>query len=335
MECNIDYRKDNRWTVYVHIVPKTLSGYDWDKYYVGITSRTTNKRWGKNGNNYKEQFFYKAIKKYGWDNIQHEIVAEHLTEDEAKSMEISLIAQLNSNNSNYGYNITSGGDLNDDRSMQVDQYDKNGYFIRSYSSIYEASIISGVNENTISQACYGILNRAGEYQWKFVEDINNIPIRIEAYKEYIHPHKKVLQYDIYGNFIRIWDGVSEICKELGVSKGALKGCLCGYTKSCYGYQWKWENDIKKVENVSEKVRLKNREFYQYDVNGNFIKSFTNIQEKATELNDPNFLKTIYNKFRDITNNFYYGYRWTNKYYEKLPPLSEKGLKQVKRYERKN
>ena len=34
----IDYREDNQWTVYVHIVPKELSGYKNDKYYVGITS---------------------------------------------------------------------------------------------------------------------------------------------------------------------------------------------------------------------------------------------------------------------------------------------------------
>ena len=30
----IDNRENNHWTVYVHIIPKELSGYDWDKYYV-------------------------------------------------------------------------------------------------------------------------------------------------------------------------------------------------------------------------------------------------------------------------------------------------------------
>ena len=43
-----DYIEDKKWTVYVHIVPKELSGYEWDKYYVGITSNEVNKRW-KNG----------------------------------------------------------------------------------------------------------------------------------------------------------------------------------------------------------------------------------------------------------------------------------------------
>ena len=72
----------------------------------------------------------------------------------------------------------------------------------------------------------------------------------------------------------------------------------------------------------------------YDIKGNFIDRFTNVTEKFKELKCDKSPTMLYHKFKDITNNFYYGYRWTNQYYEKLPPLSEKGLKQVKEYERK-
>lgn len=106
----IDNREDNKWAVYVHIVPKELSGYEWDKYYVGITSQTPKNRW-KNGFGYKDnQIIRKAIEKYKWNNIQHDIVASNLTEFEAKSMEIKLISLLRSNQKEYGYNRTSGGD---------------------------------------------------------------------------------------------------------------------------------------------------------------------------------------------------------------------------------
>ena len=97
---NIDYREDNIWTVYIHIVPKELSGYEWDKYYVGITSQSPKRRWGNGSGYVTNTYFDRTIKKYGWANIQHEIIAQHLTIDEACSLEKLLIKTLKSNDFN-------------------------------------------------------------------------------------------------------------------------------------------------------------------------------------------------------------------------------------------
>ena len=106
----IDYREDNRWTVYVHIVPKELSEYDHDKYYVGITGRKPEERWD-NGHGYLGQkHFFNAISKYGWDNLQHDIIANHLTKEQASEFEKSLIKTLKSYDRDYGYNLTLGGE---------------------------------------------------------------------------------------------------------------------------------------------------------------------------------------------------------------------------------
>lgn len=92
-----------KYTVYIHITPN-------NKYYIGITKQTLEDRW-KNGLGYKTQIlFWRAIQKYGWDNIKHIIVAENLTHDEACKKEVELIAKYQSNNPKYGYNRTSGGD---------------------------------------------------------------------------------------------------------------------------------------------------------------------------------------------------------------------------------
>lgn len=107
MDC-IDNKK---WTVYVHIIPKEISEYKWDKYYVGITSQKAEQRWGLSGNGYvKNTHFSRAIKKYGWENIEHKIIAEGITKSEACELEMSLIKQLQSNNPLYGYNKTLGGE---------------------------------------------------------------------------------------------------------------------------------------------------------------------------------------------------------------------------------
>ena len=94
---------ENNYSVYVHTTP---SG----KMYVGITKQKPEYRWGRNGIKYKTQVFYRAIEKYGWDNIDHEIIAEHLTKEEAENFEIKLIDKLHTTDPKYGYNITTGGE---------------------------------------------------------------------------------------------------------------------------------------------------------------------------------------------------------------------------------
>lgn len=94
--------KEN-YCVYKHTSP---SG----KVYIGITMQEVKKRW-RNGLGYKKnKFFYRAIQKYGWENIKHEILFSGLSEKEAKQKEIELIALYKSNYSKHGYNQTLGGE---------------------------------------------------------------------------------------------------------------------------------------------------------------------------------------------------------------------------------
>ena len=94
------------WTVYEHITP---SG----KRYIGITSKKPEDRW-RNGEGYsKDTPFGKAIEKYTWENIQHNIVSTDLTEKEAKWLENYLICYywtFVGFSDCKGYNCTLGGD---------------------------------------------------------------------------------------------------------------------------------------------------------------------------------------------------------------------------------
>ena len=91
------------YTVYKHTAPN-------GKVYIGITKQQPEARW-KNGKGYRNnEHFYNAIKKYGWEDIKHEILFSELTKDEAEQKEIALIAAYNSNDFRHGYNISKGGD---------------------------------------------------------------------------------------------------------------------------------------------------------------------------------------------------------------------------------
>lgn len=96
------------WIIYEHLFPN-------GKRYIGITSKRPNQRW-ENGSGYTETHqsaMYRAIQKYGWDNIQHNILFENLSEEEAKQKEVELIEKFHTfihDTPCCGYNMTKGGE---------------------------------------------------------------------------------------------------------------------------------------------------------------------------------------------------------------------------------
>ena len=81
-----------------------------NKKYVGMTKQNPERRW-QNGHGYNDNIYFRnAIQKYGWNNFKHEIIESNLTFEEAKEKERYYIALYNSNNNDYGYNLTMGGD---------------------------------------------------------------------------------------------------------------------------------------------------------------------------------------------------------------------------------
>lgn len=96
-------RKTNKKTycIYVHTFPN-------GKRYVGQTCIDPKKRW-REGKRYSG-LMKKAIDKYGWENIIHEILYTELDADTANRIEMELIAEMKTTDPAHGYNITAGGD---------------------------------------------------------------------------------------------------------------------------------------------------------------------------------------------------------------------------------
>jgi hypothetical protein len=100
---------ERNWTVYKHTFPN-------GKVYIGITGKSIEERW-KDGFGYiciengrlHQPLMAKAIVKYGWSNILHEIVASELSEEDAMKLEANLIVKYKSNNLEFGYNVQKAG----------------------------------------------------------------------------------------------------------------------------------------------------------------------------------------------------------------------------------
>lgn len=87
------------YCVYEHVFPN-------GKKYIGI-SCDAEKRW-QNGNGYKTQRkIANAIKHYGWENVEHNIIVDGVTKEQAETLERYLVAELDTIKN--GYNATIGG----------------------------------------------------------------------------------------------------------------------------------------------------------------------------------------------------------------------------------
>ena len=90
--------------VYCHTLIK-----DGRKYF-GITCNEPKVRWNYGNGYISNRYFFRAIKKYGWDSFQHDILYKELTKETACQLEKELIEKYNTTNKKYGFNISIGGE---------------------------------------------------------------------------------------------------------------------------------------------------------------------------------------------------------------------------------
>lgn len=96
------------------------------------------------------------------------------------------------------------------------------------------------------------------------------PETIESFK------KAILQYDLQGNFIKEWDSLSKVSRELGASTSSLSKCCRGEKQSVKSYIWLYkEGDIK---DKIEARKTKQIPVDQFTTEGDFIQRFNSCKE---------------------------------------------------------
>lgn len=91
------------YSVYIHRTPS-------NKVYIGCTGKKkASYRWGRGLCYQQNKEFYKEILEYRWDNIEHIIVGDSYTKEEAYKLERELIKKYDATDPNKGFNKSIGG----------------------------------------------------------------------------------------------------------------------------------------------------------------------------------------------------------------------------------
>ena len=254
-----------KYIVYKHTTPG-------GKVYIGQTKKDIHERWkdGKGYTCHHHGWFWKAIEKYGWNNIRHEILCDDLSKTDADYYEKYFIAIYQSTDKRYGYNCQSGGSsgyeyteesrkriseglkkryaiqkpdtskarevLQAKQGRKIVQYDLSGKKINEFDSAMKAEQITGVRHQSINLVLIKRSKQTGGYMWRYIEDA---PPSIPPYRI----KKSCGQYDTQGNLIKVWDDVKAADKyfAFGKKKRVLAEKCCegkGY-KTAYGFVWKY------------------------------------------------------------------------------------------------
>ena len=225
----------NSYSVYIHVTPS-------NKVYVGITSQSNiNRRW-QNGEGYRTQpKFYRAIQKYGWNNIEHKILYCGLTKAEAEEKEILLIAKYNSTNCKHGYNCENGGNCTGTHSEETKrkigdaQRGSKNHMYGKHSWCYgKKQSPEAVHKNSIS-------HKGQTSYWKGKHLPEETKAKLRKPKPEQHRMKLSEMKSIPVMCIEtgeVFRSGKDAGEAMGISRGSIARVVKGKGHTAGGYHWK-------------------------------------------------------------------------------------------------
>ena len=224
------------WTVYKHT--NKING----KSYIGQTNQKPKERWD-NGEGYKTQTkFYRAIKRYGWNNFSHEILAKGIeTVELANEIEMYYIQFYNS--VKHGYNTTLGGDNREHLGVPIIQIDMRTLKpIKEWKSIKDACDSLNLKTSNLVNCLQRKTSYVGDWYWCYKHEFKNWKPRMS---QLTRPKMRPI-YCLEKN--KSYTDINELLKDLGIpnkSKRAGYGvyeCCNKKQLTYFGYHFCFEDE---------------------------------------------------------------------------------------------
>ncbi len=198
--------------------------------YIGATTKSIDARkvdHEHKANRGSGSYFQEAIGTYGSDAFEWTQIDTANNVNELAEKERQYILQYNSLEN--GYNQDSGGGFQ----KNVYQYSNtDGTLVVVYDSLESAASAVNASRTAISNTCLGQNKTCKGFYWSYTL---TEPFVIEGDLR----KKDVVQYDLEGNLIAIFESVAEASRQSGISKTCIARCCRGERKQSKGFIWQY------------------------------------------------------------------------------------------------
>lgn len=276
-----------------------------DKYYIGQT-KNIKERWMQHRSRLKcgtheNSHLQASYNKHGECNFEY-LVIEECQVEHLDGREMYYIEKYDSYNN--GYNQDKGGagcrgykhteeEILKMRKIQnpkaVLQLDLNLKIVNEWISCSHAGKTTGFSARGI-KACCERINRQktiGGFYWVYKEEYENNTVDWEYYLNIQEAKpKRVSQYDLNMNLVRIWDSVFQAQKIGGYTSSEISA-VCNYKrrKTHKGYIWRFTDSYTEEEylkdcntDFTKRPVVGAKILYQYDLDKNLIATYESVAD---------------------------------------------------------
>jgi hypothetical protein len=198
------------------------------------------------------------------------------------------------------------------RSISVTAFDKiTGKIFKTFKSAHEAAIELKTTPSGITQCCLKKHNTYVKYVWRYTKDVIGLTqIDVNFTKKEHNFAKQIVSF--YKNGIRhkTWCSIINASTTLQINyDDIIKSCQ---KKNLYAgdYIWRYYSEVKDLDKINVRTikqtqKLK-RQVNQYDLNDNFIATYSSIIEAYLATNCSSIWK-VCNGYRKSTKGFKFYY----------------------------
>lgn len=213
--------------------------------------------------------FQRAVKKYGPINFKREVLHIFDTSQEAFDKEAELVTQEFVDNPNT-YNMVLGGKGGVGEIKGIYQFTTDGKLVKFWENTYDVLKIYNITINAI-YTCLQFKETLCGYYWS-----RNSQINIEEFSK-PSVQKKVFKYDkVTGELVTTYDSITSAAKNEELNRSVLTTSIKLESLVKDKYYFSHEFYYKFIKRKRESLR--NKIYYIYTLNGNYITSINSSKE---------------------------------------------------------